>query len=71
VEIANVIARKSLPMGFIQRDDVVEEIMPAAADPALRNTVLPRALDPGLHALHAHGANGSGNFQPVLLVMIR
>ena len=69
--IANVIAQESLQMGFIQSDDVVEEITPTAAHPALGNPVLPRAADRGLHALHVHGSNGSGNFQPVLLVVIK
>jgi hypothetical protein len=71
VVIANVIAKKSLQMGLVQSDDVVEDIAAAASDPALGNPVLPRAADRGLHALHVHGSNGSGNFQPVLLVVIK
>ena len=47
VEIANVIAQKSLQMGFIESDDMVEHIAAAASDPALGNAVLPRAVDRG------------------------
>jgi hypothetical protein len=69
--IANVITQKSLQMGFIQSDDVVEHIAPTASHPPLGNAVLPTAVDRGLHALHVQGSNGSGNFQPVLLVAAR
>jgi hypothetical protein len=36
---------KPLEVALVQGDDVVEQIAPAAAYPALRNTVLPGALD--------------------------
>jgi len=71
VIIANIIAQKSLQMGLIQSDDMVEHIAAAASDPALGNAVLPRAVDRGLHALHVHGTNGRRNFLSVLLVVIK
>ena len=71
VVIANVIAKKSLQMVLVQSDDVGEHIAAAASDPALGNPVLPRAVDRGLHALRVHGTNGSRNFQPILLVVIK
>ena len=57
-------------MSLIQRDDLIEQLAPAAADPALRDSILPRALDGGLHARHVHGTNGSGNLQPVFRVSV-
>ena len=57
-------------MAFVQRDDVVEQVAAAASYPTLGDSVLPGALDRGLHASNSHGANGGGNFQPVFLVMI-
>ena len=69
--IANVIAKESLQMVLVQSDNVVEHIAAAASDPALSNAVLPRAVDRGLHALRVHGTNGSRNFQPILLVVIK
>ena len=51
-------------------DDVVEQIAPAAAYPAFRNTVLPGALDGGLHGRDLQGAKGSGYFQTIFLVVI-
>ena len=71
MEIANVIAKKSLEMMLVQSDNVVEHIAAATSDPALGNPVLPRAVDRGLHALRVHGTNGSRNFQPILLVVIK
>jgi hypothetical protein len=71
VVIANVIAKKSLQMVLVQSDDVGEHIAAAASDPALGNPVLPRAVDRGLQALRVHGTNGSRNFQPILLVVIK
>jgi hypothetical protein len=70
VIIADVLGEKSLQVVLVQSDDVVEEIPPTAFDPALGNAVLPRTLDGGSHARHVHGTNRSGNYQPVLLVMI-
>jgi|SRR5437899_2990882 len=45
VVITDVLGEKSLQMPLIQRNDLVEQFAPAASDPALRNTILPRALD--------------------------
>ena len=38
--------------------------------PAFRNTVLPGALDGGLHGRDLQGAKGSGYFQTIFLVVI-
>jgi len=50
VIIRRVRGEKTLEMTLVQGDDVVEQIAPAAAHPAFRNSVLPGALDRGLHA---------------------
>jgi hypothetical protein len=49
IVIRRVRGEKPLEMALVQGDDVVEQIAPAAAYPAFRNTVLPGALDRGLH----------------------
>ena len=56
-------------MSLIQRDDLIEQLAPAAADPALRDSILPRALDGGLHAAQLHGLNRSRDFQSILCVV--
>jgi len=58
-------------MSLIQRDDLIEQLAPAAADPALRDSILPRALDGGLHAAQLHGLNRSRDFQSILCVVIQ
>jgi hypothetical protein len=70
VVIANVVSKKSLQMAFVESEDVVESIAAAASHPALGNPVLPRALDRGLHASNLPSANGSGNIQSILLIVI-
>ena len=50
---------ESLEMSLVQRDDLIEQLASATADPALRDSILPRALDGGSHAAHLHGSNRS------------
>jgi len=45
VMIRRVRGEKTLEVPLVQGDDVVEQIAPAAAYPAFRNTVFPGALD--------------------------
>jgi hypothetical protein len=70
VMIRRVRGEKPLEVVLVQRDDVVEQIAPAAAYPAFRNAVLPGALDRGLHGRDLQGAKGSGYFQAIFLVVI-
>ncbi len=42
-------------MAFVQRDDVVEQLAPAVAHPALRDAVLPGGLDTGARRVQADG----------------
>ena len=68
--VRDVLGQKPPEMAFVQGDDVVQQLTSAAANPAFRNTVLPGALDGGLEASNAHGANRRGNFQPVFRIVI-
>jgi len=68
--IRRVCGKKPLEMALVQGDDVVEQVASAAAHPAFRNSVLPGALDGGLHARDLQGAKGSGYFQAVFFVVI-
>src|ERR1700746_3021662 len=65
VIIRRVCGEKPLEVALVQGDDVVEQIAPAAAYPEFRNTVLPGALDGGLHGRDLQGAKGSGYFQTI------
>ena len=68
--VRDVLGQKPPEMAFVQGDDVVKQLAPAAANPAFRNTVLPGALDGGLEASNTHGLNRRGNFQPVFRIVI-
>src|SRR5216683_5050183 len=68
--VRDVIREEPLEMALVQRNDLVEQLAPATADPALRDSILPRALDRGLHATNCHGSNRSRYFQSVLCVVI-
>ena len=69
--VADVVGKDSPQMALVECDDVVEQVAAAASHPALGNSVLPRALDRGLHASDAHRANGGRNFPPVFLIVIK
>src|SRR5947209_17405092 len=45
--VGHVCSNQPVEMAFVQRDDVVEQLAPAAAHPALREAVLPGGLDTG------------------------
>jgi len=41
VMIGNILAEHPLQMAFIDRDDVIQQVAAAAADPTLGDTILP------------------------------
>jgi len=71
VVVREVIGEESLQMSLVQRNDLVEQFASAASDPTLRDAVLPRALDGGLHARDLHGSNRSRDFQSILRVVVK
>ena len=70
VIVAKVICKKSFQVSLVHGKDVIEQITTAASHPALGHSILPRALDRGLHASDLQGANRSQYFQAVFLVVI-
>jgi hypothetical protein len=69
--IGHVFKEESLQMVLVQSNDVVEQIPSAAADPALSNTVLPRAPDGSLRGDDLHGSNRGWHFQSILCIVIK
>jgi len=55
VIVSDVSSPESDEMALAQNYDVIEELAPTAADPALGGTVLPRATIRGANRLRAHG----------------
>jgi hypothetical protein len=64
------LGQKPPEMALVQGDDVVQQLTSATANPALRNTVLPGALDGGLEASYTHGLNCRRNLQTVFRIVI-
>ena len=60
---------EAIQMVLVQSNDVVEQIPSAAANPALSNTVLPRAPDCSLRGDDL-GSNRGWNFQSILCIVI-
>src|SRR5215469_13623566 len=70
VVIANVVEEKSLQMPFVHSNDMIQQLPPAAFDPALRHPVLPWTLERGFDRLNPEGSHGSGNLHSVLPVSV-
>ena len=47
--VADIFGEQSLQMVFVHRDNVIQQVMAATLDPALRDTVLPRAFERRAH----------------------
>jgi hypothetical protein len=70
VVIANVVEEKSLQMPFVHRNDMIQQLPPAAFDPALRHSVLSWTLERSLDRLNPEGSHGSENLHSLLPVPV-
>ena len=51
MEVRDVVTEQASEVLFVQRNDVVQDLSPAAADPSFRDAILPRRLDARLPGL--------------------
>jgi len=51
MEVCDVVTEKASEVLFVQRNDVVQDLSPAAADPSFRDAILPGRLDARLPGL--------------------
>lgn len=65
--VADVLIHQSPQMTLVQHDDMIEQVPTAAADPALCNTILPRAPEAGSFRLDAQCLDGTDD----LLIEVR
>jgi hypothetical protein len=70
VVVADVFREQSLQMTFIERNDVIQQIAPAAFDPTLRHAILPGAFEGGSHRTYLQRSNGYWNFQSVFPIPV-
>ena len=65
------IRREQAPqVRLIDGDHVIQQFAAAAANPPLRDSILPGATDCCVHRPHLHGANSSGHLSTVFAVVI-
>jgi hypothetical protein len=55
--IAGILGKKSFQVALVYCEDVVQQLRPATAHPALCNPVLPRTVEGSLDRCHVHGLN--------------
>src|SRR5271169_2774405 len=65
VVVAHVFREQAFEMAFVHRDDLVQQITPAALDPSFRDSVLPRTLERSPNRPDAHRPNRGWNFRPI------
>jgi hypothetical protein len=70
VVVANVFREQTFEMASVHRDDVIQQITPAALNPTLRNSILPRTPQRSADALDFHRSDRSGDLRPILGVTI-
>jgi hypothetical protein len=70
VIVADVLREQPFQMPFVHRNDLIQQIASAAFDPALRHTVLPRALEGGSDGLDLQGSHSRGNLKSILPVPV-
>ena len=70
VVVAHLFREQSLQMTLVHGDDVIQQVPPAACNPAFRHTILPGAFERGPQRLHVEGSNRCGNLKPVLPVSV-
>src|ERR1700674_5132292 len=68
--VADIISEQATQVALTQSDHVIQQVTPAAFNPTLRNSILPRTLEGRADTLDFHRPNRSRNFRPVLGVAI-
>jgi len=70
VIITDILFHQPAQVSSIQYDHMIQEISTYTANPALRNSVLPRTAKCGLDGLRANGFHGRNDFGAELRVAI-
>ena len=70
VLVANIISEQTPQVAPVQSDHVIQQVTPAALNPTLRNSILPRTPQRSADALDFHRSDRSGDLRPILGVTI-
>jgi hypothetical protein len=70
MQVVDVFCKKPFQMTFIHRDNMIEQISPAAFYPSLRHTILPGAFEGGSDGVHPQGSHCHADLHPTFGVMV-
>jgi len=70
VVVANVFREQTFEMASVYRDDVIQQITPAALDLSFRDSVLPWTLERSPNTADSHRPNRGWNFRPILPIAV-
>src|SRR5271170_3641840 len=68
VVVTNVFREQTSEVAFVRRDDVVQQITPAALDPSFRDSILPWTLERSPNTPDSHRPNRGRSFGPELRI---
>ena len=71
VIVEDVVGKQTPQMLLVQNNDVVEQFAAAAANPAVRHSILPGTPHRRSHSRDVHRANCGGHFESVLRIVIK
>ena len=69
--VTNILGKQSLQMAFIQRNNVVQQVLSAAFDPTLRDAILPGRSEGSSLGNHPRGFHRCDHLEPELLIAIK
>ena len=69
--IGDICCEQPFQMGFVERDHVIKQIVPATLDPSFCHAVLPRTLNRGTDRFHLQRADRRSNFDAELGITIK
>jgi len=70
VVVLDIRGEQPFQMRFVEGNHRIEQFAPAATDPPLGNTILPRTTDGSPHGVDVHGANSLGHFDAILGIVV-
>jgi hypothetical protein len=71
VIVPDIIREQTLQMGFVQHNDVIQQVSPTAFNPTFRSPILARAFEGGSDGANLQGANRYRDFHPIFPISVK
>lgn len=68
--VADILSEQTLQMAFVDCNDVIQQVAPAAFNTTLRNSILPRTPQRSADTFDFHRSDRGGDFRPILGITI-